>query len=59
MARTFLPAQVGRDLGKRREPEGFAKWGAAPLEFVLVERVEEVLAAAIPALADRLTPAKV
>jgi len=33
--------------------------GAAPLEFVLVERVEEVLAAAIPALADRLTPAKV
>jgi hypothetical protein len=33
--------------------------GAAPLEFVLVERVEEVLAAAIPALAERLTPAKV
>jgi ATP-dependent Lon protease len=31
----------------------------AEMEFVLVERVEEVLAAAIPALAERLTPAKV
>jgi ATP-dependent Lon protease len=51
--RVILPKQNEKDL--RDLPEHVR----AEMEFVLVERVEEVLSAAIPQLAERLTAARV
>jgi ATP-dependent Lon protease len=47
----ILPKENEKDL--RDLPEHVR----AEMEFILAERVEDVLTAAIPQLADRLTPA--
>jgi ATP-dependent Lon protease len=53
MLRVILPKENEKDL--RELPEHVR----AEMEFVLVERIEDVLAAAIPRLAERLTTARV
>jgi ATP-dependent Lon protease len=53
LRRVILPKPNQTDL---RELTGEVR---SEMEFILVERVEEVLAAAIPALAERLAPARV
>jgi ATP-dependent Lon protease len=52
MQRVILPKENEKDL--RELPEHVR----AEMEFVLVERIEDVLAAAIPRLAERLTTAR-
>jgi ATP-dependent Lon protease len=49
--RVILPRENGKDL--RELPEHVR----AEMEFILVERIEDVLAAAVPRLAERLTTA--
>ena len=51
--RVILPKENAKDL--RDLPEHVR----AEMEFILAERIEDVLAAAIPQLADRLTVARV
>ena len=48
--RVILPKENDKDL--RELPEDVRE----EMEFVLAERIEDVLAAAIPALAERLEP---
>jgi ATP-dependent Lon protease len=50
--RVILPKENGKDL--RELPEHVR----AEMEFILVERIEDVLAAAVPRLAERLTTAR-
>jgi ATP-dependent Lon protease len=50
--RVILPKENGKDL--RELPEHVR----AEMEFILVERIEDVLAAAVPLLAERLTTAR-
>jgi ATP-dependent Lon protease len=52
MQRVILPKENEKDL--RELPDHVR----AEMEFVLVERIEDVLAAAIPRLAERLTTAR-
>jgi ATP-dependent Lon protease len=51
--RVVLPKENGKDL--RELPEHVR----TEMEFILVERIEEVLAATIPQLAERLSPARI
>jgi ATP-dependent Lon protease len=51
--RVILPQENAKDL--RELPEHVR----TDMEFILVERIEDVLAAAIPQLADRLMAARI
>jgi ATP-dependent Lon protease len=51
--RVVLPKENGKDL--RELPEHVR----TEMEFILVDRIEEVLAATIPQLAERLSPARI